>query len=409
MERTVFTNRAPRINVKFAVRAITLTFIILLVLGSFTNISYAAPPTEPRGQGETVTPYQGALADALSQRRAAGLPVPSVTYDLQGSIGNGRGGLAAAAQAQGTAGQTFIVTATTIINFDGPEQAGYDRWPDLIIEGNLPTGAEGSVAEGDYTEIYRTTMEEQLPGIWDLYEFGYEPRRHTITETFVFTYPDETALSDTQSERGSLSTTQALTSEQILMGFTYTGPKLDYSIGDSAEVCVPVLGCATLYKFKAGFDLDWALGLRLPASATLSGPDQMVQGNNYNFSSTLNSADWSGSQYSSYGVAAESGNEFVLRLNFFAGVQAELLGVNLCPGCSVNVNEDASASFATPFGTGSSFPIPPANIPKTRNAIANLELLSSRMGTLLLGLLFLLWTGSFLVVPESTQGSIAPV
>jgi len=247
------------------------------------------------------------------------------------------------------------MTATTVIYFDGPEQAGYEEWPALVVKDNNPAGTPGTVAEGDYTELARAAIAAQIPGVWEQYEFGHEPRKHTITETFVFT-PGDTPLA------GGPLIADATTSEDILMGFTYTGPQLDYSIEDSAEICV--LGiCGTLYSFKAGFDLDWALGLRLPANVSLSGPDQMVQGSSYNFSTSLLPLDWSADQYSATGVAPENGNEFVLRLNFFVGVQGEVIGIDLCPSCYVSVNQDSSASFTTPFGTGASFPIPPANIP----------------------------------------------
>jgi hypothetical protein len=53
----------------------------------------------------------------------------------------------------------------------------------------------------------------------------------------------------------------------------------------------------------------------------------------------------------------------VLRLNFFVGVQGEVLGFDLCSACHVTVAKDFSTSFMTPFGPGASFPIPPVDIP----------------------------------------------
>jgi hypothetical protein len=296
------------------------------------------------GSGQDPTPIQSSLMEALGLRAAAGLPVPLVTYDLQSSLGEGMG-LAAAVEAlsQGAAAENVTITAITTILFDNPQQAGYDEWPALIVEGGSPIGMDGSFIEGDYTEAYRAALEAKAPGIWEQYEFGQEPRLHTITESFVVSFPDA----------ASLTAAEVATTEDILMGFTYTGPHFDYTIG--AEACVPVLGC--LFKFKAGFELDWGLGLRLPAEVTLTGPDVVEQGTDYNLSSVLNPLDWSASDYSIAGVAPEDGNEFVLHLDAFAGIEAEIAGFDVCPGCNVSANIDESESFATPFGAGSSFPL----------------------------------------------------
>ncbi|MCI5209718.1 MAG: hypothetical protein D3910_13195, partial [Candidatus Electrothrix sp. ATG2] len=156
---------------------------------------------------------------------------------------------------------------------------------------------------------------------------------------------------------------ESAAAEQVLMGFTYEGPHIDHSIGDSAEVCVPLLGCATVYDVKAGFDLDWAMGLRLPGEADLTGPEQLVQGTSDDLDSSFTPLDWSAANYSNTGVASENGNEFVLRMNFFAGLKGVLLGVDICPNCYLEVNKDESKSFTTPFGSNASFPIPSVNIP----------------------------------------------
>ena len=342
--------------------------LVLAVGGSGTGTVAAMPFTEGGGhttwqhpqenaidessaQSENPTPWQRALENAIDERRVAGLPVPaSVAYDQVVTVG----GIETKTADMTTPNRTIKVIATTNVYFDGPEQAGYEKWPPLVVEDNLPPGANGTVMAGDYTETYRAFMEEKSPGIWEQYEFGYEPRKHTIKETFEVTFPEENLLAP-----GSMSVAETESiEEQILMGFTYTGPHIDYAIEDSLEV----LG-VTIYAFRAGFELDWALGLRLPGQASLTGPDQMVLGSPYSLSSALAPLDWSGTQYSSVGVAAEGGNEFVLRLDFFVGVQGELLGVDLCPGCYVEVNVDRSTSFTTPFGSGAYFPIPPADIP----------------------------------------------
>lgn len=343
--------------------------LFLAIALSFPASTVAQEPTEekykvflpvvtssqvaPAPKIEETTPFQTIFKQVINERKAAGLPVPSVTYEYQVTPDQAGQNLTGATAPT----STIKITSKTIIYFDGPEQAGYEKWPALVVKDNLPPDVEGAVLEGDYTETYRKTMEEKFPGIWKQYEFGHEPRKHTIRETIEFTYPEERLLAP-----GSMPVAEAVTSEQILTGFTYTGPHLDYAIEDEWEECF--LGiCVTIYYFKAGFELDWALGLRLPAEASLIGPDQMIQGSPYSFNTAITPLDWSATDYSNTGVAAEGGNEFVLRMIFFAGVQVEVLGVDLCPSCYARVDVDRSTSFITPFGPGAFFPIPPANIP----------------------------------------------
>ena len=341
---------------------VLLTLMVSLLPGSPGNSRYAAQAAAPLTQGgKPQTPSQIALAEAISQRRAEGLPVPaSVTYSFQSSNGQDFGSLA---QAQTLGADTVTMTGTTTIYFDGPEQAGYEAWPALILDGSLSTGDKGSLLSGDYNDAYYAAMEAEFPGFWDQVEFGQEARRYTITENYSF------SASDLMTAGPQLQAQAAATTEQILMGFTYTGPELDDAfIEESLEACIPFTDiCATIASIKAGFKLDWALGLRLPAEVTLSGPDQMVQGQSYDFTTSLNPLDWSASQYSDVGVAPEDGNEFVLRLDFFVGVSVEVASVDVCSAlglvCSLEFSENKSTSFTTPFGSGSSFPIPSATIP----------------------------------------------
>jgi hypothetical protein len=304
-------------------------------------------------EGEAATPLQRQLQKVLDDRKAAGLPVPSsVKFEYQATPADAMQKITGAASPTGP----IKVVGKIVIRFDGPEQAGYDEWPALVVKDNLPPDAQGTVREGDYTEAYRKFMEEKVPGFWTKYEFGHEPRMHTIVETIEVTYPEKKLL-----EPGSMLAPEAATAEQLLMGFTYTGPHLDYAIQDSWED--PIFGIE-IYYFKAGFELDWGLGLRLPGQADLTGPDQMVLGTAYDdLSSAMTPLDWSAADYSNTGVAPEGGNEFVLKLTFFVGIEGHLLGVDLCPSCHVTVDIDKSASFTTPFGPGAYFPIEPATIP----------------------------------------------
>jgi hypothetical protein len=105
-------------------------------------------------------------------------------------------------------------------------------------------------------------------------------------------------------------------------------------------------------------------------------PEQMTLGASYeNLSATLTPMDWTADDYSDWGVAPEDGDEFVMRLEFFVGVEGTLLGVvDLCPllpplKCSENISIDTDdfdnleTSFETPFGEDAYFPIPALEIP----------------------------------------------
>ncbi|HEY6104847.1 MAG TPA: hypothetical protein VIV59_02620, partial [Anaeromyxobacteraceae bacterium] len=326
---------------------------------SFTSLSPADP----------ATPFQRSLRKTLAERAAAAMPVPSsveYSYQVLGDAGaavSGKLGAPGAALAA-KPGRSVTVIGRTVVRFDEPEQAGYPAWPRLVVRNRAPADSTVRFLEGDYTEAYRDLAAARLPGVWDQYAFGREPRTHVVEETITVTYPEGSPEAGLLKGAPLAGLLQAPTPpEGILMGFTFAGPHIDYTIGDTAEVCIPLIGCATIYDFKAGFELDWGLGLRLPAQADLLGPSVMVAGSSSTYSSAVAPLDWSGSAFSGVGVAPENGNEWVLRFDFFVGVHGEIVGVDLCPSCYIAVNIDKSASFATPFGPGAFFPIPPAQVP----------------------------------------------
>ena len=203
-----------------------------------------------------------------------------------------------------------------------------------------------------------------MAGFWQAFERGKEPRAYTFTETITYTTPDE------PEEAGlllaaDLEPLTATSQEPVLMGFTYVGPNVDHHIADDFKVCVPLLGCATVYDFYAGFTLDWGLGLRLPTEVRADGPtaDPMVAGSYYSGSSRLSGDNWAPSDYSAWSVAPEAGNEFVLRFAFFVGVKAKLFGVDICPGCYVEAFEDKSTSLWDTTCAGASFQLDGFELP----------------------------------------------
>lgn len=327
---------------------------------------------EITGLEEAVTPFQFKLKQTIDGRLAAGLPAPSsvtfeyhVTPDQELDV-----------ESSDDIARIIQITGKTILHFDGPQEAGYEQWPALVVKDTLPPDAQGFVLAGDYTEIYRNGLAEEFPGIWEQVEFGQEPRTHTIEETFAVSYPGEV-----EADAASTSSAGTASIEPILMGLTYAGPKIDYTIGDTLAVWN-----FTVYDVKVGVSLDWALALRLPAEVILAGPEEMVQGSPYTFSSTLLPQDWSEQDFVNAGVTGEAGNELVVRLGYFLGVKAIIVDINVCPGCYVEADLDRSSSFATPFGPDAYLPLPQFEIAiRDRQlgfAVANVGLLiTPRIGS----------------------------
>lgn len=318
-----------------------------------------APPSSPPElaapqAGEPLTALQLQLQQAIQERKATGLPVPSsVTFKHQASSQEALMQISGAAAAP-VPGK---VVSETVLKFDGPEQAGYMEWPPMVAKEDLPPELQATATEEEYTEAYRAFMEKKVPGIWEKYKFGHEPRTYTFVETFETTIPAGESLSPAQI---------ATSSDLLLMGFTYTGPRVRYILEQSLKIPVIFIGSIEVYYVKAGLEIDWDLGLRLPGMATINGPDQLSRGNMTFIDSSVTPLDWSADHYNAVGVEPGDGNEFLLRLAFFVGLQVEILDQDLCDAvgliCNLQMDIDRSATFPMPFGTGSYFPIPPAEI-----------------------------------------------
>lgn len=333
-------------------RLILLVVISALALGSFASVAHAAPPASPPEQVITATPYQTKLLSWFIQRDLLGMPTSEIETDFR------------IAESQPSTANDFSgavhIVANTTLYFSGPEEAGYETWPDLIVDGT------------NYTDTVRSTIEQQAPGIWETYEFGKEPRTVTITEEI--TVPSSAALAEVAAALEAASTT----SGDILMGFTLDGPDWDYTIHQRVAFCDPkcviipeicVLGVCTpeaslgpfvILDFRAGFALNWDIGVRLPATVSLTAPSEMILGERYTLETSLTPANWSSAQYEAVGVEGNGGNEFVFEVSFFLGVEVEIVGQDPCDllsiPCNINLAIDESQSFTTPFGVGASFP-----------------------------------------------------
>jgi len=359
-------------------RRFPVIIMLLLVTLLVTTTALADSSTEPPYDGEPATQFQTELAEAITQRQAAGLPIPEITFTTSTQVESLS--TFSMLQADSSGEDTVTTTSTTVVYFDGPQEAGYLVWPDVEISGMLAGDTANSFTTGNLTEDVRNGVDSQYPGFWNYVDFGKEAREYTITETTEVAPgsgppPAELSLLNSlqisSPEDVPPDPVLPTTTEPILMGFTYTGPSLDYSIRQQVKSCAYIWPfgnvCVEWAYIKAGFALDWALGLRLPAEVTLSqteGADPAIPA----FETSLTPQNWSVAEYSSYNVAPEpnaetetDGNEFVLRLEIFAGVQVRVLGAELVYG--LNINQDHSQSFTTPFGDNSGFSIFEITIP----------------------------------------------
>ncbi|MFN8466349.1 MAG: hypothetical protein U0X20_12400 [Caldilineaceae bacterium] len=301
----------------------------------------AAPPVTPPAPDASVgpdvgtaigtTPFQQSLAAALAARTAAGLPTPAVatTYALAPAAGQ------AAAR----------VTATTTIEFGSPAEAGYTLWPSFTVGGQLPPGARGSSAAGRYDEQIQAAVAAAHPGVWEQYAYGREPRTYVVAETL--------ALAPRPAAPAAAAAVSDATAGEVVLGFTVSGPDLDYAITGAWQI----FG-VTVAEARAGIALGWGAGLRLPLAATLTLPAALSAGEVYTPTTALGGRDWAPADYTAVGLAAEDGNEFVLRYAFVVGASAKILGATVVDWSLADLRFDASRSFTTPLGSGAAFPIP---------------------------------------------------
>jgi len=326
--------------------------VLALVLAVALALPIAVAPAAVAQTDEDRTPFQQSIIETIAQREAQGLPVPSdvsfeYKYDSDTKI-------TALLEGGIMPGDQFTITAKTVIHFDNPEQAGNEQWPDLVVEGDMPSEGEGFIKEGNYSQFIKDKVEEENPGFWEEYEFGYEPRTYTFNEKYTVTYPELNAgAMALTAEALSTSTYQ----DGILMGFTFPGPGLDYEIPWSFDIAG-----VTVINFWAGFQLDWILGVRLPMEVSLTSTDPMTEGSTYYPTSKARGLNWSGQDFEQAGVAPEDGNEFVMHFVFACGVFLEVFGVDVI-NLGVDYNLDESSSFTTPFGPGATFDLPSLDIP----------------------------------------------
>ena len=339
-----------------AINALFPSLAVVLALPVMAPHTNAAPATPTARHIATLdqsllvaghTPLQDAITRAIAERKAQGLPVPSATFEVTDDAVLAPTGKSPLTPVQG---RQITVVARTTIHYDGPEQAGRAAWPDFGIPSSLPPGADGFVIPGDYSSLIRDRLAERVPGIWDRYTFGHEPRTCVYTERITITFAPE-------GTPGPAPMGDASQTNELLMGFTIIGPNLVYQLGQTLEIAG-----VDVASFTVKFGFDYGVGLRLPMQVGMTLAESMLEGSTYTGATTASGLNWQSGHYAQVGVPEEQGNEFVLRLFLGATIDIDVFDHDVFK-YTVGVDEDHSSSFAAPFGPGATFDLPTVNIP----------------------------------------------
>lgn len=318
-----------------------IAIVSMICLGAFPNGSSALADAfntrlastdvpAPLADG---TPFQQGVKQELAERSLQGLPAPSaVRYQLD---------------VLENTDQHTLVAGRTEIRFSGPEQAGYTKWPEMVVqEGQftqLGSAAEEQVLPGNYDQSIQDAVEARQPSFWNEHEFGGEPRTLIVWETYETVGKGHGEVSSVINSPTTQSSTA--TTDSILFGFTYTGPDIHYSY--SAEWRVSGV---TVVRVSAGFNMDWGMGLRFPFQVDFySDEDVLYQGSIYDLSSWLTPQDWNQDQYLEAGAPGEAGKEFVLRFQFQASIRIWVALIGDVYRQTVGPDFDVSLDFTPPF------------------------------------------------------------
>lgn len=245
--------------------------------------------------------------------------------------------------------------ANTKIVFKDPKGAGYNEsWPKFEIKDDLNREGNGTIIPGNYDQNVKDYILSEIQKIpdkeerskklkeWENYDFEHGSRTLIVEEIYEITYLEQPNL--TEISRSS-------TSNDILMGFTEIK-----QVSLIVENKLVILGFV-VWWYKAGFEFDGALGLRLPMSASLSLPNDLFDGNKYMLATSIKGIDWNADQYSAALVPPENGNEFVARLKFFIGVKVIIVNIPVIDWY-LETDRNYGKSFKTPLGPNEEFPIP---------------------------------------------------
>lgn len=308
-----------------------------------------------------LTPLQESLQESIEELKREGKPYPKVTYETESKVPT-PSEITESLEADGS----FVtnVTAKTVIEYAGPEEAGKERWDDIVIESQEPPTATvdnnntETLLSGNLTQLIIDEHPEIYGDGNGTYQYGEEPRTFVVEESIAITFVES---EDTSAQVLDVPIPRTQTeSSNTVMGFSVVPKRIDYTVNPKVTVGYCPF-CATIAEARAGFLFDMAFGLRLPVQVDITRPESMVAGREYVLDTSITPVNFSAEDYERMGLPAEDGNEFFARFEFFLGLKAWFLGelvvdkaidshVDLGDQCSQEMRLDCQ-DFVTPFGS----------------------------------------------------------
>jgi HYR domain len=327
----------------------------------------------------TLTPLQESVQQSIEKLKKEGKPYPEVSIETESEVPT-PSEIRKSIRSNGSF-ETSI-TARTVIEYDGPQEAGEERWDDIIVggPGSTTTGVKdnktGVPLHGNLTQMIIKKHPEIYGEGENKHEYGEEPRTFVIDEGINMTF--------VQSENATvkpLNVTAPSIQREIsnktesyntIMGSSFVPENITWTINPKEERGRCPF-CFTLAEAKARFLLHIAFGIRLPVKVDVTHPESLVAGEEYLFDSSITPLDFAAEDYERMGLPAENGHEFFARYEVFLGVKVWFLGLLLADHAideKLDIGEECfkmnsydCQNFVTPFGPDENgeprkFPIP---------------------------------------------------
>lgn len=321
---------------------------------------FAVEPTA----SDPILEFQHTLVETLQQRAMAGLPTPTIV-----TLDHHHAPAAVAAADAATTDGGFEASGVTTLDFASPVEAGLTEWPAFMLNEELPVDAAGAVNTGDYTAEIQRKLADAIPGIWERYTPGQEPRRYTLEQKIELALQTAPAVGAVQaSADGSLVTTN----QDILMGVTSVAVIQNWTFVEKWEVCVWPFPCVTIAEVNNTVRVDRVLGVRLPLNIDLTAPAELTNGNAYQLTASVRGLDWSADDFNRAGVGPSSyaGKELVIGLDLHQTGYVDLFGARAGSWDYSNPLFDRfSRSFTTPIGSGATFGLPDIVLPSSETRL----------------------------------------
>jgi hypothetical protein len=350
-----------------------LSFFILGLL--FGSIAVSALPIKAYADANPnpiapITPFQLSINEFVEKAKAEGKRYPDVKYDSSMErLNPSEPGVTSARDL----GETRIV-ANTVIEFQGPEDIGLDRWLDDSGNGTALT----EMLSKKYPQAFAS-------GELDI---GHGARVLTVQEEI-----------STKAIRNDISTVSrsgvSLSTGDVVMGLTID-KIYGYSRHDTIEADLPQLGHVVLAEDTIEFNAGFTLALRLPATVEVEGPVATDPQNPYFMTTALEPKNFDSHDYEMLGIPGLNGHEFEADAIFNLSVEAYILGhkvIDVSESKSLDVGELCQTEFSidcqdfvTPFGKDGNgnvreFPLPTVTLnPKQTGLKVDYEIVDPIVG-----------------------------